>query len=159
MYASGMSATVNLAVDYLELAQEQAANPDEWPLAPRFDPVKRWYHRLAEGHGYEVWLLSWLPGQSTDWHDHGGSAGAFTVVTGELVEHTVEGEQPAARQSLRHGQGRRFGPHHVHRIVNEGRAPAVSIHVYGPALQTMTRYRLEANELKVQSVDKVGEQW
>ena len=32
------------------------------------------------------WLLSWLPGQGTGLHDHGGSAGAFAVVRGTLHE-------------------------------------------------------------------------
>ena len=33
--------------DLLSIARQFAARPDDWPLAPRFDPLERWYHRLA----------------------------------------------------------------------------------------------------------------
>lgn len=64
---------------HLAIARRHAAHPDDWPFAPRFDPLRRWYHRLAEEPGAEVWLLTWLPGQETDLHDHGGSAGALGI--------------------------------------------------------------------------------
>jgi hypothetical protein len=35
------------------------------------------------------------------------------------------------------------GPDHIHRIVNAATRPAVSLHVYGPALRAMTRYRIQ----------------
>ena len=46
---------------------------------------------------YEAWLLTWLPGQSTGLHDHGGSAGAFTVLSGVVEESTLPPAAPAAR--------------------------------------------------------------
>jgi hypothetical protein len=154
-----MSTPVELAADYLEVARQYAANPDEWPMAPRFDPTNRWYSRLEALDGYEVWLLSWLPGQGTDWHDHGGSSGGFVVVSGEIIEHTAHSGQPGAPTRYRQGEGRRFGTDHVHRITNVSPRPAVSVHAYGPALQTMTRYRLEANRLRIEAVDRAGAQW
>ncbi|WP_244871718.1 cysteine dioxygenase family protein [Catellatospora sp. TT07R-123] len=148
--------------DFLQIARDLAARPGQWPVAVRFDPVQRWYHRLALHDDYEAWLLSWLPGQETDLHDHGGSAGAFTVVSGELTEHTVTGGDGAARlagTALTAGDGRRFGAHHLHQIANNGTVPAVSVHVYGPALRTMTRYRLHDGRLRVAAVDRAGAQW
>ena len=65
------------------------AGPTTGASAPRFDPLQRWYHRLAATDEYEVWLLTWLPGQGTDLHDHGGSAGALAVVSGEVTEYTL----------------------------------------------------------------------
>ncbi|WP_203906376.1 cysteine dioxygenase [Rhizocola hellebori] len=145
----------------LDVARRFAAAPDDWAVAPRFNPRERWYYRLSQEPDYEVWLLTWLPGQHTDLHDHGGSAGAFVVVSGVLTEQTVSGEARAAvvEQTLRAGQGRGFGSNHVHRILNHGRVPAVSVHVYGPALQSMTRYHISENRLKVSSVDRAGVQW
>ena len=35
---------------------------------------------------------------------------------------------------------RAFGAAHVHDVANLGRVPAISLHVYAPALQTMRRY-------------------
>jgi hypothetical protein len=64
-------------IDHVAIARDFAGRHDDWPLAPRFDPRQRWYHRLATTDQYEVWLLTWLPGQGTDLHDHGGCAGAL----------------------------------------------------------------------------------
>src|SRR5258707_12756842 len=47
---------------------------------------ERWHRRLYRDARVDVWLISWLPTQGTQLHDHGGSAGAFTVVEGALTE-------------------------------------------------------------------------
>jgi predicted metal-dependent enzyme (double-stranded beta helix superfamily) len=166
-----MPAFTDLRTDYLAIARRFADHPGDWPLAPRFDPNKRWYHRIAHAQQAEVWLLSWLPGQATDLHDHGGSAGAFVVVSGTLIEYTLtddtdytEQPDPAGGARLRPtslptGAGRRFDARHIHLLGNEGDRPAVSVHVYGPGLTSMTRYRVEGGRLRVTAVDRAGVQW
>jgi hypothetical protein len=166
-----MPAFTGLPTDYLAIARRFADDPDDWPLAPRFDPNKRWYHRIADGQQAEVWLLSWLPGQATDLHDHGGSAGAFVVVSGTLIEHTLTDDADHTERpdqsggarlrstSLPAGAGRRFDAHHIHLLGNEGDRPAISVHAYGPALTSMTRYRVDGGRLRVTTVDRAGVQW
>jgi hypothetical protein len=39
---------VDLRLDHLATAARYAAAPDAWPVAPRFSPASRWYHRLAQ---------------------------------------------------------------------------------------------------------------
>ena len=149
--------------DHLATARRYAARPQDWPLAPRFDPRRRWYHRLATEPDGEVWVLSWLPGQGTDLHDHGGSAGAFVIVSGALTEGPFA--DPRGRSPrLKHrrydaGQGRSFGRHHIHQIVNLGDEPAVSLHVYSPALREMTRYHIADGQLLATTVDRAGADW
>jgi predicted metal-dependent enzyme (double-stranded beta helix superfamily) len=152
---------VDVRLDHLAVAARYAASAEDWPVAPRFNPADRWYHRLADEPDYEVWLLTWLPGQGTDLHDHGGSAGAFHVMSGSLTEDTVTPGSPAriTARELGEGAGRRFGGRHIHRITNRSARPAISVHVYGPALSTMTRYRIGAEGLDVVTVEKAGVQW
>ena len=149
--------------DHLAVAARHAAAAGQWPLAPRFDPVQRWYHRLALTDDHEVWLLTWLPGQGTELHDHGGSAGAFLVFSGTLTEDTVAARPGSAPRISSHdlgeGAGRRFGARHVHRITNRSDRPAVSIHVYGPALRSMTKYRLGPAGLETLIVERAGVSW
>ena len=88
-----------------------------------------------------MWLLSWLPGQGTDLHDHGASTGAFAVVSGRLTELTIERRQAGPRsETFRWTPGavRPFGPGHVHQVTNTSGSPAVSLHVYSPSLSSMT---------------------
>ncbi|MEO3771256.1 cysteine dioxygenase family protein [Micromonospora sp. B9E7] len=134
------------------------ADPAGWPVALCFDPAERWYARLAVSDEHEVWALSWLPGQGTDLHDHGGSSGAFRVVSGTLTEETVTAGRLRPRL-LPAGAGRRFGPRHVHRVTNQGPDPAVSVHVYRPALLRMTRYDLVDGRLRVAEVAEAGTSW
>jgi mannose-6-phosphate isomerase-like protein (cupin superfamily) len=145
------------------LARRYADDPTSWPFAPKFNAVSRWYARIGGDSGHEAWLLTWLPGQSTDLHDHGGSAGAFVVVSGALTEHFVPTGRPGQVEprevTLPTGAARSFGAQHVHRIVNAGTVPAVSLHVYAPALREMTRYTIDGGILNVAMVEKAGVNW
>jgi hypothetical protein len=154
-----MYAASALNTDRLEIARRYA-DPNTWHIQPRFERAARWYHRIADAHtaGAEVWLLTWLPGQGTELHDHGGSAGAFIVVSGELTEYTVSGGREHG-QIYRHGEGHRFGEHYVHRVVNGGSTPAISVHAYAPALRTMTRYAIDNGTLRAIAIDAAGVQW
>jgi predicted metal-dependent enzyme (double-stranded beta helix superfamily) len=141
-----------------------ADRPDLWRHRIRFDATQRWSTRLHADEHLDVWLISWASDQAAELHDHGGSLGALYVVSGELTEDVVDGPARVvgpriAARRLPAGTGRRFGPRHVHRIANRSRRPAVSLHVYGPALNTMNRYRLGPNGLERVAVERAGAQW
>ncbi|MEW2810791.1 cysteine dioxygenase family protein [Streptomyces massasporeus] len=118
--------------EFVGLARSVAGDRSQWEHLVRYDAVSRWYHRLRTGPGYEVWLLSWVPGQGSGLHDHGRSSGVLTVLDGTLTERTDVG-----RRVLRTGVQRVFAPEYVHQIDNDTLQPAVSLHVYHPALTHM----------------------
>ncbi|MEU9080020.1 cysteine dioxygenase family protein [Kitasatospora sp. NPDC004745] len=134
--------------EYARLVREIAADRDRWEPLVRYDALTRWYARLETGPGYEVWLLSWLPGQSSGFHDHGESSGVMTVVRGELIERSLTLPQQSAggahggavARTLRPGGQRVFSPGYLHEVVNGALEPAVSIHLYSPGLTEMTQY-------------------
>jgi predicted metal-dependent enzyme (double-stranded beta helix superfamily) len=134
-----------------ELAEEVrklAATPREWMARVRLSAEGRWYERIHVDGQYEVWLISWLPGQSTGFHDHGGANGAFGVVWGQLDEHVVRGAGVSAVNPVPAGRVRSFGPRHVHDVRNSSTGSvAVSVHAYSPPLSAMTRYDLAAGGL------------
>jgi predicted metal-dependent enzyme (double-stranded beta helix superfamily) len=125
--------------EFAGLARSIAADRARWAPQVRYDATTRWYARLHTGPGYEVWLLSWLPGQSSGLHDHGDSSGVLTVLEGALHERarTAQGE---ALRALSPGQQRAFAPGYRHEIVNDSLEGAVSLHVYFPGLTEMTPY-------------------
>jgi quercetin dioxygenase-like cupin family protein len=123
--------------EFAGLARSLAADRAAWRPLVRYDPVSRWYERLLTGPGYEVWLLSWLPGQGSGRHDHGPSSGVVTVLEGGLTEHG-EGARGALTRRLEPGAQRVFAPGYVHEVVNDALEPAVSLHVYFPGLTQMT---------------------
>ncbi|MEX5719619.1 cysteine dioxygenase [Geodermatophilus maliterrae] len=158
------------------LAAALLAAADGWLPRVEYREPSRWTGLLPTGDaadlldpslhadlaGAQVWLLSWLPGQDTPLHDHGGSAGAFAVVGGVLTEDVVGGRPGAVREAateLWAGRVRLFGPHHVHRVTNRGTRPAVSVHVYTPGLSTMNRYELAGGSLRHLGSERAGVDW
>ncbi|MET9133375.1 cysteine dioxygenase [Streptomyces antibioticus] len=118
--------------EFVGLARSLAADRSQWEHLVRYDAASRWYHRLRTGPGYEVWLLSWVPGQGSGPHDHGLSSGVLTVLDGALTERTEHGERV-----LGAGAQRVFAPGYVHEVANDALEPAVSLHVYFPGLTEM----------------------
>jgi quercetin dioxygenase-like cupin family protein len=123
--------------EFAGLARRIAADRGQWEPLVRYDATTRWYARLRTGPGYEVWLLSWVPGQGSGRHDHGGSSGVLTVLHGTLTEHASAVGGPR-RRALEPGAQRVFAPGYVHEVVNDTLEPAVSLHVYFPGLTEMT---------------------
>ena len=136
------------------------ATPAEWVARMRLETEGRWYERIVAGGCYEVWLISWLPGHSTGFHDHGGSAGAFGVVWGALDECVVPRSGKRALVSrVNSGEVRAFGPRYVHDVRNSATSSsvAVSVHAYSPPLSTMTRYDLTPGGLEVAGTEGAGD--
>lgn len=106
----------------------------------RFDEERRWWARLALTGGVELWLLSWLPGQHTKPHDHGGASGAFTVLQGELAEEYRYPGGPIRRRTHVAGDGIGFGAGRAHQMTGAGNAPAASVHAYSPPLVATREY-------------------
>lgn len=142
------------------LAMAYAAHPERWRPLVDYRADTRWYRLLERADGREVWLLSWLPGQGTDLHDHGPASGAFAVVAGTLTERVIARRGPTeVTRQLTAGRVRAFGPHYVHQVVNSGTVPAVSVHIYAPGLTTMNTYRVTERGLVHRSVEQAGVDW
>lgn len=134
-----------------EVVRRFAASPAEWLPRVRLNPVGRWYEQVHLDDSHEIWLISWLPGQETGFHDHGGAAGAFSVVLGTLLESRMMGGELAGRvvpKPVGAGRIRSFGPRYIHNVRNAAPASvAVSVHAYSPPLSAMTRYELTTTGL------------
>jgi hypothetical protein len=145
------------------IARAVAAAPALWRHLVRFQAGRRWYHRLDYGRAdasYEVWLLSWLPGQQTGFHDHGDASGAFAVADGELLERTARvGQTAASGRRVATGLVRSFGRSYLHDVQNVAAAPAVSVHAYSPPLTLMRRYAMTASGLALTGREAAGGGW
>ncbi|AWL40952.1 MULTISPECIES: cysteine dioxygenase [unclassified Streptomyces] len=160
--------TVAELLDFVRRTADDAALVASLPL----DPEGRTWLRLEGPGGSEAWLIGWPPGTGTGWHDHAESAGAFTVATGALREHSLAARLPTdgwkslelhegidRTRELRAGEGRGFGRHHVHEVLNESeRAHAVSVHAYYPPLPQIRRYSRTGATLRLEQTER-PEDW
>lgn len=122
--------------------------PAEW------DTVNRWATRLSSDDELDVWLISWTPNEHTELHDHAGSIGALTVLSGSLVEYRWNGTG-LKRRTLDAGDQASFPLGWVHDVVanpdaassRDRRRPSVppvslSVHAYSPPLTAMSYYEV-----------------
>jgi|SRR3984885_5035489 hypothetical protein len=120
---------------------------------------RRWFTRIRGDDELDVWLISWVPGHATELHDHGGSLGALTVVSGSLNEFRWDGRN-LRRRRLDAGDQAGFPLGWVHDVVWAPRpvpspvpgpvttiikgpvAPTLSVHAYSPPLTAMSYYEI-----------------
>jgi Cysteine dioxygenase type I len=132
------------AIELIDFARMFAAEvgAGQYPWV-EYDAENRWHQRLYRDQRLDIWLISWLPSQGTQLHDHGGSSGAFAVLSGELDE-AVYRRDPATGSLTDHrrsaGSAVGFGPRYVHDVRNRSDEPAVSVHAYSPPLSSMNFY-------------------
>ena len=113
-------------------------------LSVRRNPGTKVPENLGDGHSddeLDVWLINWKPGLSTELHDHGGSLGALTVISGELREHRWNGHRMRSRR-LAAGDQAAFPLGWVHDVAGD----ALSVHAYSPPLTAMSYYAVTADQ-------------
>ncbi|MGW8954409.1 cysteine dioxygenase [Streptomyces sp. NPDC055709] len=159
------------AAELLDFVRHTAADTELIASLP-LDPEGRTWVRLTGPGGSEAWLIAWPPGTGTGWHDHAESVGAFATASGELKENSLAVRLPASgwrtlelaedvdrERRLGPGQGRAFGRHHVHEVLNESPAEhAVSVHAYYPPLPLIRRFSRTGAVLRLEQVER-PEDW
>lgn len=115
----------------------------------RFPANERWSTRLHADDDIDVWLISWVPDRPTELHDHAGSFGALTVLSGALVEYRWTGRQLRQR-TFEAGDQAAFPLGWVHDVVRAPTlgttvaedSPTLSVHSYSPPLTAMSYYEV-----------------
>ena len=97
--------------------------------------------------GYEIWLLSWLPGQVTPIHDHGGALTVTTVLSGTVLEEHFErihdlDVRPSWATLREIGDIDPIDPLRIHRV--RPMCKALTLHLYVPTFTDGQIYRTPA---------------
>jgi len=105
----------------------------------------RWFTRLRSDDELDVWLISWVPGHTTELHDHSWSLGALTLLSGALHEFRWDGTG-LRRRRLDAGDQAGFPLGWVHDVTwapaPDPAVPALSVHAYSPPLTAMSYYQV-----------------
>ena len=129
-----------------QLARDIFDSPELWEPLVRVDPYQRRYELIYEDESIDAWVLSWMPGQGTGFHDHYISGVGICCAAGGIREDLMVYGQGDTALHLRPGDSRQGGPGYIHRVRHDAGEPAVTIHVYSPRLDWVGQYRLdEAN--------------
>ncbi|MDX6429398.1 MAG: hypothetical protein QOE54_1764 [Streptosporangiaceae bacterium] len=139
-----------------DLVEDLAGKPAEWRDQIAFPDGRRHYVSLHRDEHVDVWLLCWIPGNDTGWHDHDVSSGAVHVISGALKESNPRIGGAHLETIMPAGTSFCFGPDHIHRLVGAA-DQSVSIHAYSPPLQRLGQYSMDDGVLRRVSVSYADE--
>lgn len=140
------------------LVNEIAADDRRWKPLVRFENSGRHFEQLWRDNHVDVWVISWVNGNDTGFHDHDISHGAVAVVQGEVTEERFVLGGPPRRFAHRAGDAFDFDASHVHRMRQDSGGRAITIHAYSPPLWRMGTYTTSPDgELRRQSISYAEE--
>lgn len=122
---------------------ELADRPELWVGLVKHDSTQRLYEELLSDEHLTAWLICWMDGHDTGFHDHDGSAGAVAVVSGTVREERLVIDGPPRKRTCAAGDVLHFSPADIHRVLHVGSDPAVTLHVYSPPLLNMGSYLVD----------------
>jgi predicted metal-dependent enzyme (double-stranded beta helix superfamily) len=128
-----------------DLVGELAGDPGRWSHLVRHDPDRRVFERLIDEPDVEAWLICWMPGHDTGFHDHDLSSGAVTVVSGAVCEERLHVGAAASSRVYVPGQVFDFTASEIHRVTHSGAEAAVTLHAYSPRLRRMGAYAVSGD--------------
>ena len=115
-----------------------------WAPLARHDPDERTYALLHRDDQVELYLVCWMPGHDTGFHDHDDSAAAIVVLDGQISEERLA-LGGSVEVTLGPGESVTIAPEAIHRVRHAGAGPAMSMHAYSPPLQRVGAYEIAAN--------------
>jgi hypothetical protein len=135
-----LHATDRTANDVLEGRYDHVLPPGGVPTD------RRWFTRVHGDDELDVWLISWVRGHATELHDHSGSLGALTLLSGALDEFRWDGGR-LRRRRIEAGDQAAFPLGWVHDVVwapteSITVQPTLSVHAYSPPLTAMSYYEV-----------------
>jgi predicted metal-dependent enzyme (double-stranded beta helix superfamily) len=129
-----------------ELVAGLAADPRRWSHLVRHDPGQRVFEPLIDEPDVEAWLICWMPGHDTGFHDHDLSSGAVTVVSGAVREERLGiGVAEVSSRVYVPGETFDFTASEIHRVTHAGAHAAVTLHAYSPRLRRMGAYAVASD--------------
>lgn len=143
-----------LDLDELErLALDIAADPSLWEPLVVVDEHRRRYRLLYEDDRIDVWVLSWMHGQGTGFHDHDLSCVGLACADGHVVEKQMLLPTGASEVDMVPGVSRRGPVGYIHSVAHGSGTPAVTIHAYSPPLVRVGQYKVDESGVLYRKVE------
>jgi quercetin dioxygenase-like cupin family protein len=129
-------------VSIAALLDQWAVREHDWRHLIRHDPTERTYELLHRDDDVEIYLIGWMPGHDTGFHDHDDSAAAITVLEGSITEERLALDGTVKR-TLQTGDTVTIAREAIHRVRHSGQRPATTLHAYSPPLQRVGTYEID----------------
>jgi predicted metal-dependent enzyme (double-stranded beta helix superfamily) len=127
----------------VRLSAEIAAHEELWRPLVTADPTRRRYRLLYEDDRVDSWLIMWMPGQGTGFHDHAISGVGLVGVEGAVTEKQMRLPSGSFDVEVRNGDTREGPAGYIHSVAHLEGTPAITIHSYSPPLMEVAQYRVD----------------
>ncbi len=135
------------------LVKSIADRPDLWEPLTVTDEHRRRYRLLYEDERIDVWVLSWMAGQGTGFHDHDHSSVALMCVQGAIFEKQMRLPSGVSGVKMLTGSVRSGGPGYIHAVNHLQGRPAVSLHAYSPPLIHVGQYVIDEHGILERKIE------
>jgi len=119
-----------------------AEDDQAWRHLIRHDAQERVYALVHRDADVELYLVCWMPGHDTGFHDHDHSSAAITVLDGAITEERLSLSAGAVTRQLDKGTTVTIAKEAIHRVRHAGTKPAVTLHAYSPPLSRVGTYEV-----------------
>jgi predicted metal-dependent enzyme (double-stranded beta helix superfamily) len=127
--------------DLHQQLQTWAEKPEAWQPLARHDAHERTYELLHRDAEIEIYLVCWMPGHDTGFHDHDDSSAAITVLEGAITEERLA-ITGTVRRTLQAEGTVTIAKEAIHRVRHAGNEPATTLHAYSPPLRRVGTYQV-----------------
>jgi mannose-6-phosphate isomerase-like protein (cupin superfamily) len=124
-----------------ETLRSWAERPDAWRALIHHDERERTYELVHRDDEVELYLVCWMAGHDTGFHDHDHSSAAVTVLAGEVIEERLSLTGSVERR-VASGELVTIAKEAIHRVRHTGTQPAVTLHAYSPPLARVGTYEV-----------------
>jgi len=126
-----------------ELSSTIAEREELWRPLVVVDPERRRYRLMFEDERVDVWVIMWMPGQATGYHDHAVSGVGVAGAEGMAVEKQMVLPSGSWDVEIRPGVTREGPAGYIHAVCHGEGTPAITIHSYSPPLMEVGQYRVD----------------
>ncbi len=117
------------------------------------DEERRRYRLLYEDDRIDVWVLSWMPGQHTGFHDHDVSGVGLCSAQGSVIERQMLLPSGATTIEMTPGVSRQGPAGYIHSVAHGSGTPAVTIHAYSPRLERVGQYKVDEHGVLQRAIE------
>jgi quercetin dioxygenase-like cupin family protein len=128
--------------DLRQVVDGWAGHPELWRPLVKHTEEERTYALLHRDDSLELYVVCWMPGHDTGFHDHDESAAAIAVLEGEITEQRLALTSGTVEATLTSGDSITIAREAIHRVTHAGDAPAVTLHAYSPPLERVGTYEV-----------------
>lgn len=123
-------------------------NGTDWKLYEKFDPKRYNRAEVYKNNKFEIYVITWAPGQESSIHDHPDYGCWIKILRGNLYEtiYNIGGKQTENKILNTGNVGFMHNDYGYHKITNKSSDISTSLHIYSPTDMSVEEIMEDCNK-------------